>query len=298
MSDRVGIMRAIIDALKIKCLTNDEVNQIMRERLSSWNDENLRKRRLRYITRLEKLGLLKKRGNKYCWYIYINDLKDQEDYDLKLLHSRKLIPALRSIAGINLPRYDVEQQEGYVSEADRRILLRCAEDHLRAYPEVWRLLEDYRRREYEVERERELFCSNLMGSLRNEFSKESIVEPRKAKGNRFVVSTVPLQIYNHLLYGSPRLPELQGDEVWFGNVKVAKGSGLPHRIVEFIKRETEKKVANEAVMRIKKIQHEVIEIRRGLEYEIRKLILGIQSSIPIIGGCEICVRAQIISDPF
>lgn len=284
-------MRSLVNALKDKCHSKEELICILWDNFRNKSREALRKRCARYLRKLQGLGLVEKRGDKYCWYIYINDFKDREDGDTKLLHSHKLISALRRIAEIIWPRYVVAPQKEYVSAEDMEILEKCAEDHLRAYPEIWRFLEDSKRIREKVERERGRFCANLMEKLRKEFEKEPIVESNKAsRYQSFVKNNIPLLIYTHIVYGSPTALRLEGEKIWFGDRLVAEGSHLSNSIREFIKRETEDEFNIEAARRIKKIEEDAFIPQQKLQQEIRKLVLRIESGEPLLGGCEICPK--------
>jgi len=284
-------MKHILNALKDKPYSKKELIRILKKKFPQSSEEASRKKCERYLRKLQGLGLVEKRGDKYCWYTYENLFKDREDYSAKLLHSRQLILALREITGIRLPRYSVSGQEEYVSPEDMTLFVKCAEDHLRAYPEVWRFLEDSKRIREKVERERGMFCANLMEKLRKEFEKEPIVEPNKAsRCQSFVKSNLPLLIYTHIVYGSPTALRLEREKIWFGGSLVAKGSHLSNSIREFVKRETEDESNIEAARRIGKIEGKAVEPQRRLQQEIRKLILRIESGEPLLGGCEICPR--------
>jgi len=291
---KLVVMRKIIDALKEKCHKKEDLKVLAKKAFPKLSPEALRKRISRYQTELEKLGLVEKRGDKYCWYIYINDFKNREDVNIKLQHSRKLIPAMKSIAGITWPRYVMTPSEEYVSADDRMILERCVEDHLRVYSEIWKLLEDYKNMMKKGKKKRELFCTNLMEELREEFKKESIVEPNKESRYRsFVGNNLPLLICSHILFGSPSRLNLEGEKICFGDSLVAKGKHLFSRVEEFVKCKTEDEFNVKAAKQIGLIERDAAKIRLELEQEIRKLILRIESSEPLLGGCEICPKVYI-----
>jgi len=162
---------------------------------------------------------------------------------------------------------------------------------LRAYPAVWRFLEDSERIREKVERDRGKFCTNLMEKLRKEFENEPIVEPNKAsKYQSFVKSNIPLLVYTHIVYGSPTALSLEGEKIWIGATLVAKGSHLFNSISEFIKRETEEEFNISTAKRIKMIEEDAFKPQQKIRQEIRKLILRIESGEPLLGGCEICPR--------
>ena len=83
---------------------------------------------------------------------------------------------------------------------------------------------------------------------------------------------------------------LEGEEIWFGGSLIAKGTHLLKGVREFVGHEIEEPLNIEAVGQIEKTRNSTIEIGQEIEREIRKIILGIESGIPLRGGCEICAR--------
>lgn len=288
----VQVTKTMINALKKRPRNKKELREILGMRFPELSLGAVRKRVDRFLTRFEFWDLIELRDGKYCWKN--GGFKGIEDYGARLTHSSKLIPALKRIAGIARiagTRYAVASKEEYVSEEDVEILVACAEDHLRmAYPRTCRLLEDYRRKAFELERMRETFCANLMAKLRKEFCNETIVEPSKeSKYRSFIGSNMPSLICSCLLYGSPTHLNLNGEKIWLGNSLIAKGSHLLNSVRVFISRETEEPFNIEAVRRIEENQKGAIEIRQAVEHEIRKIIIRTEHGAPMPGGCEICV---------
>jgi hypothetical protein len=220
----------------------------------------------------------------------VNDFKDRDDYGAKLQHSRRLIPALRRIAGVVLPNY-AKSLEEIEDLLDLEILERCAEDHLRAYPKHWERLEEYRSISRRLVTQRAMFCDGLLESLRGEFRNEGIRESSKqSKYRSFVGSNIPLLICSQLVYSSPRQLILDEEKVWFGDSLVAKGSHLFERIEKFIEQETKDGPNIEAARRIRENETEAIRVRQGLEIEMRKLILRIKYGETLLGDCDTCPR--------
>lgn len=283
-------MRSLVDVLKDKCHSKEELICILRDNFRNKSREALRKRCERYLRKLEGLGLVEKRGDKYCWYTYENLFKDREDYSAKLVHSRQLIPALRKIAGILLSGYSMGQEE-YVSPEDMALFVNGAKEHLRAYPKLLGLLNSRDQMEKKAKQERQRFKGYLMEKLRKEFEKEPVVDPVQGfKLPSFVGSTFPLLICRHILYGSPIDLKLEGEKIWFGSRLVAKGSHLLSNMRKFKKSESEDEFNIEAARRVGKLEEKAREAQRRFRQEIRKLILRIESGEPLLGGCEICPK--------
>jgi len=278
---------------------------ILQEYFSKSSEEALRKKCERALKKLQNLGLVEKRGDKYCWYIYVNNFKDREDYNAKLLHSQKLIPALRRIAGIESSspaRYSVEEmKEEHLAPADMSILLGCVEDHLRAKPAIWRLLEEFREMKKSAEEKREKFEEDLMEKLRTEFG----VEPVKAghatslRLPSFIGNNIPSLVYAHIRYENSELPEIKIEDnelIWLGSYQVAKGKQIEGKVKKFLECEVKGKSNMATVSKISKIEDRAIEVSRELQKEIRKLILKIESGEPLLGGCEECPKVYIKSE--
>ena len=70
------VLKAVIEALKKKCLMKEEVELIIIAKKSNIKKDALRKRRGRCLEKLKNLGLVQQRGEKYCWYIYPNLFKN------------------------------------------------------------------------------------------------------------------------------------------------------------------------------------------------------------------------------
>ena len=113
---------------------------------------------------LEYFGLAKKEEGYWVWYEYSMTFNSKAEYDLEIEHSRKLIPALKSLSEINV-------------EA-RNSLHDLAKEHLRFYPKIFVKLEKFE----------EVFNKRVRYLLENHEKKivgpESmmILDPIKVKG--------------------------------------------------------------------------------------------------------------------
>jgi hypothetical protein len=277
--------KTFVDALKDRCCSKKELIELLREKLPNLSEDAARKRSNRYLEKLEELGLVEECGDKYCWYIYVAQFKGHEDYSVKLSHSRQLIPALKEIAVLE-PRIAIfpATEMSYVSE-DLKILVKCAEDHLRTYQQLWGLLENYRKAFKKAKSEDKMFITRLQEKLRKEFGEEL-----SETGKSFVSPNIPWKIDIHLRDVSPLRFRYEGEELWLGDAVAAKGKHLHSKVTEFIECETRDEFNIVAVTRIKKLEREEGEVLQRLQEEMRKLILRIEAGEPLLGECETCPK--------
>lgn len=207
--------------------------------------------------------------------------------DTMVSHSRHLIPALRQIARIETSRYATKEGE-YINEQDMRLLIDCARSHLRYYPDLSKLIDRRAGIEENAELMEEDLRLDLFENLKKKFNDETIVNPDKGiKCRSFIGSNIPSQICNCLLYGKPAQVKLEDEKILFGNL-IAKGSHLLNGVREFVNREIDDMSNIEVAKRIEKALKSAFAIGLEIERETRKIILGIESDIPLLGGCEMC----------
>jgi len=281
-------MESLVKALKDKCYSKEELINILRKDFPNKTQDALRKRCERYIKKLCKLGLVEKRDDKFCWYFYVNLFKEREEYSSKLEHSRMLIPALRQIVGIAPPF----GREEYISVEDMKIRIESVEDHLKAYPALWKLLSDWRGLRRQIEEMEDNFKGNLMARLKAEFGK--VVE-YNSRLESFVTTKIPDQIYACIYsgYDTSKLEGLfkvEGEELSLMGVVIAKDSRLHGRVRTFIRREVKDEANINVVKQIQTLEDEARDKRSKLEKEIRKLILRIEAGEPLLGGCDTCPK--------
>ena len=82
-----------------------------------------------------------------------------------LAHSRQLVPALKNLAGIAESRFVSSSETSYLIRENLEFFVSCAEDHLRTYVDIWKLIQDHRRKNREIERAVKDFCCGLMEKL-------------------------------------------------------------------------------------------------------------------------------------
>jgi len=291
------ILKLFIDALKKYPRSEKELEDLlkkefMRKGMPTLKSDSIYKSTKREREYLEALKLIEERDEKYCWYIYVNDLK--KNYEAKVNHSQGLIPALERIAGIISSRYSIGSSVKFVSEVDMSFLIKNALDHLRTYPEVWKLREDQNEKRARVSQARENFNNNLMEKLKNEFIGTPIIKPKLRSPQNFVGNNIPSLIYDQLFYGDNLTLTLEGEQIFFGDCLVAKGNPeLYNRIESFINREVEDEANIVAVKKNKKIEREIDEASQKLKDEIRKLISRIEPGWALVGECEICARPDV-----
>lgn len=301
---KIAIMKDIVEELKQGCLDFRQIKETIEKFVRSKkyakfqhaSSESIRKRVSRIVEELVKLGLVVERGDKYCWYIYTVEL---DDYGVRLKHSNQLLSALNNMIGIR-PASEVFNLQAEVYDEHMKPLETYAEDHLRTYENVWKLLEKYRRLKSETNARIEMFRQNLMKSLKESFEAKTISDPSEAsKHDRFVGANLPRLIIYHVLFGSQSSPTLntQNGEVRFEESLVGKGKeDLFSEICNFIKIETEDETNKGVISQIQEMQRETSETFTAFEGEINKLILRIQGGIPLQGRCELC-RIHVPKSP-
>jgi hypothetical protein len=286
-------MKHLLKALMEKPRSKAELVTILRADFPQNSQEALRKKCDRFLEKFQKLGLLVERGDKYCWYIYVDLWKDREDYHVKLNHSAKLIPALRRVAGIYMSSR-LQNENEYESPADAAINEGCAEDHLRADLRVWKLLDDYQRLVVRAQRERSRFNACLIQKLVKEFGSKPVEASKSSKLKSFIGNNIPSVIYSQIAYEPSPFVKNKDGKIWAGDTLIAKGQ-LFGKVTKFLVRETADKSNMLVVSQIKKIEGDTSDAQRKLQEEIRRIILKIESGQPLIGGCETCPQVYIDS---
>lgn len=283
--------KALIDVLKTAPQGQEELKNALKSALKKTkSDDAIRHRLTRYMNELEYLDLVKERDGKYYWYFYINIF--DEYYPAKLGHARLLIPALGELAGFATPPYSIQPlQERYASLDDMKILKSCAETHLKAYPEIWGLLEDCRKIMENVNSRREEFMYGLKIKLEKEFGE--LMDPNQGlRLQSFVGSNIPSSIFSHMRYYSQISYDKKkdGKVLWLdGSIMVAKGEDvLLSKVSAFIEHELKEEQNIQVVRAIEGIERTYLDTQRELQSEIRKLILKIESGEPLKAQCEIC----------
>ena len=287
-------MKQLINALKVRPRSKKELMDVLKEDSTTSfqkSPEALRKRCERHLKKLEEDGLIEARGDKYCWYIYVNEFDGQEDYHAKLNHSIRLIPAFRRIAGINVPHYSNGPNE---SKEDAIMLDECARDHLRSYQGIWALFESLRSMREKAEQAKGEFNTCLMDKLESEFKEKLAKSNRDIRLKSHVTSNIPSLIHSLILNNIPLSIETDKDgSIWLEGSLIARGNHLFKRVKEFLERETVDESNITAVYQIQKIEEQALAAQLSLQREVRKLIIRIESGEPLLGGCETCPKVYI-----
>ncbi|MHA1711326.1 MAG: hypothetical protein ACTSUS_04590 [Candidatus Freyarchaeota archaeon] len=286
------VTKLLISWLRGKPYTRRELMNMLRRKFPEVRSDALSHALMRCLEKLVEWELVNRRDGYYSWYIYIDEFKSRELYEAKLHHSRRLIPGLRLVAGLSRTRrYSVVGEEvEYLTPWEAERLRQCALDHLRCYPELWKLYEEHERLDEIAEKTRSKLIRSIEGRLRGEFKGEHIVDPGKvSRLRRFVGSNVPSLVVSRILYGSPREPRPEGDELWFGAYLVAKGPPELHeRIEAFI--EVEEKSNIKAAEEVRRAEREALEARGRLQLAVEALIHRVESGEPLLGRCGRCPK--------
>ena len=262
--------------------TKKELLEVLKEAFPSDSMDALRKRLERALTKLITLGLVEKRGNKYCWYFYVNFL--DENYAVKLNHSRELIPALRRIAG-DYGCYDDQEKTilKYARNKDE-----CVESHLIAYPEIFGIYQEFQNLKRKMEAEKEQFLTKLNGRLKKAFREIKIADTYPRTSEIYVRKHISSLIYRIVENKSSPHLRVVGEYILVGDIQVARGSHLFERIKEFLMRETEDESNISIINRIEKREKDFSIIQNKLRKKMLELIMKINSGEPLKAKCRTC----------
>lgn len=261
--------------------------------------EAARKRVERDLKKLCGMGLVKKQGEKrdytYYWYIYLNLFEDYADLGSRRLHSRQLIPGLKSIAGLRegeLTSIPNSEDGKLIPYEDLRILEECAKEHLKTYPNIWKTLEEYE----ECNREADRIKSELQKELERRLGVEVGLKPREyfSGTESFISKTIHELIYTHIVYfpsqGTSRFFEYDDvkGELWFHGTAIARGTHLHNAVKNFLDRQVEDENVKEKVRHVEEKRAEAYRKHAELQERVRRLILKIRSGEPLLGRCRVC----------
>jgi len=312
------VTRALVDALRERCCSKEELISILESLLPNRSKEALRKRVERFLSKFEELGLVEKRGDKYCWYFYPH-LGAGEDLHAKVEHSKKLIPALLMIAEIGSPEFS------HISSRGEELNIAAAEEHLYHYPKIWQLLEDYRKLKERADECDRRFNEKVLNSLREEFGDK--VHKYSPELQRFVSESVVFEIYHYINNRIHPISDAEGKinweykvdlaelgrsfeskeatlhikgeevkvkELWFRGTLVARGEELHEKVKEFVKREVMKQSNIEEVKRSRALRYEAYNKKLfKLQDEIRILRHKIECGEPLRGRCSLCPEIEV-----
>lgn len=297
MSSKNSIMGKIVDSLKQGCQSREDVMKIISGNIPSLSAETLRKRCGRYITTLTALGLIEERGGKYCWFTYENIFEYHEDYEAKVKHSRDLIPALESIAGIVRGKYSLDVNIERAFHMNQDMLKTYAKEHLRHYPEIWKIFENYEAKRKEAEKRIEAFNDDLKRKLNSTLNQKS----KWAKGGIRLTDNKDIPSIPDLIYGYI-MSEQAADsvnikcetgEISFSGYLVARGNN-PKHLKEFLKKEISDRSNIQKVDAIKRSSKESLKIQETIRPKVEELAMKIAWGEPLLGECTGCPKGYFV----
>ena len=138
------ITHKIINELREQPRTKKDLIKLISNEFDKTTDA-ARKNVERRLKELKEWGLIEKKGDSFYWCIY-NIFEKHEDYELKLRHSKLLIPGLKYLvslqdiqSGVYYPTYE-DGKPVPLEELEK--LKEYAEEHLKTYPDIWNTLEE------------------------------------------------------------------------------------------------------------------------------------------------------------
>ena len=282
--------KQLIDALKCRSYSKKELLEVLKEDFPSDSRDAMRKRLERHLSKLITLGLVEKRGNKYCWYIYLNFL--DENYTVKLNHSRGLIPALRRISGEYGCYNDQEKTIlGYAKNNDE-----CVESHLLAYPEIFGIYQEFQKLRHKMEEEKKQFLTKLNERVKKAFREIKIADNYPRTSEIYVRKQISSLIYRLVISKSSPNLRVVGEHVFVGDIQVARGFHLFERIKEFLRRETEDESNISIITRIEKREKDSSIIQNKLRKKMLELISRVNSGEKLKSKCNNCPEVYNIPE--
>ena len=273
--------KPLIDALKSEPYTKKDLIEILKENFSKSHD-TLRKMLERQLPKLITLGLVEERGDKYFWYIYLNFL--DENYNVKLKHSQKLIPALRRIAG-ERNYYDENENHilGYLQANDE-----CAESHLVVYPEIYKPLKEYKLLKQKIEEKKEQLLIELDKKVKNVFGEKTIEKNSSLYSENYVSNNIPFVIYRLISNKKDALVHNFRGEIRVDGTSLAIGSHFFDKMKHFLNNETTNEYNISSISQIEKMQREVFKFQKKFQKKTMDLIMKINSGEPLKAKCRTC----------
>jgi hypothetical protein len=217
----------------------------------------------------------------------------------KLLHSQKLVSALRRLAGIYTSRYQTGQPTEFESQEDALIRDASAENHIIAHTEIWKQYEAFRKLGKKAGNDKKEFNTQLIRKLDAKFKQKLIPSSARVRPKSYVKDNVPALIHTQILRNcqSISFDTKQSKEVWLDGILIAKGKELSSRVKTFIREEIKNSRNIAAVYDILKAEREASEAQVLLQQAVRKLIMRIESGEPLLGNCDACPKVYITARP-
>ena len=287
--------RELINALREKPCTKKELVGVLRTHFSNKLPEALRKECERSVKKLKAWGLVEDCDGHYRWYRYDSDFSGHEDLGAKLLHSHRLVPALRRLAGIYVGHYQVGQPAEFESQEDALIRDASAENHIIACLDVWPLYDAFRKLEEKSENEKKAFNTRLMQKLYAKFKQKLIKSGGTVRPKSYVKDNVPSLIFTQIVRNckSVSFETKKDGEVWLDGILIAKGKRLSSQVKAFVKEEINNQDNVVTVNVNLRTENEAAEAQLKFQQVIRKLIMRVESGEPLLGGCDTCPKVFI-----
>jgi len=270
--------REFIEALKRGGRTKQELWNVIKDNLpesSSHKYDAVRKRCDGYLQKYKELGLVMERNGKFYWYIYPN--LSREKKQLKK-HTKQLIPGLQLLLGSGTLRDSRTRKviESYDSE-DIDLIVSCAEDHLRTYPDIDTTMHSIRSEQNQAQALREKFESELMISIQSKFG-----DPTRESDMRMridhVCNAIPVSNNSEEMSTSYNEPT----QVRFLLVPQAREKYY------FVQTEKNKPFFLQLRKSILRAEENVRNLYLHFKTQVRSLILRLKSDEDIIGSCPLC----------
>lgn len=222
----------------------------------------------RILDYLQYWQLVKKEGVYWVWYEHSRIFNSTDEFNLYLDHSRKLIPALKSIIGIT-----PEEEHPLESYAD---------EHLRSYPEVYQKLTKFR----DLQQKQ---VGKLFGMIKGRIKtpdKMWTMHFEKRKTESFIG-----RIFGESVLVKEDVPYYLGPFTLKELGEIQKLLGHPTRIYESGKGD-KKEYMIHGPIRVAMLD-EMFELYREIAGDISLLILKVDNGEPLEGICSLCPKVKI-----
>jgi hypothetical protein len=259
--------------------------EILREKGSVSSSDLLevigsRRTAYRALEALKAAGLVAEESGMYVWYEHaaVRTYESEAEFKMHLEHSRKLNLSLNRLAGLHV---------NSSNETDGLTYASYAKMHLSTgYPEIYKVHKEAEEVKAKIQ-ERE---KRLLDGVKGKLSLQSEI-----KYPENVAKVVYEDIKSILTGHEPSFLsdfKVEGDDVNAGGYVLAK-KVVADQVKEFLE-EQEASTANRKLCgNILTLENEYHKLRTGLEEELTRLVLQIESGTPLRGRCDICPEIRI-----
>jgi hypothetical protein len=236
------------------------------------------------LQQLKAAGLAEEKDGRWYWYEFLKREFTSEEYKLVVEHSKELCEMLSIESLLEEPL-----------EEEKRLIRRCLWTHLKAYPKLLKLFDEYRAVNGELNRER--------AELKRRFE----LEAKKAKIPSIPPSSVAVITLESLkdqaegrepFYKRAHMTEHHAEGIVhrFGAYFLKAGTS-PSELIKFVERCIRSKRNLELAREFLKLLYEQIEKETKLRRELIRLKLLVEHGVPLEGRCEICFQFIRIKAP-